>query len=65
MTDLEPRAIQAFRKLAAGSGRMSARSLVESDAALVEKLHLTEGTYLTRMASLNMLAPKKAGTGKF
>jgi len=52
LTDLEPRAIQAFRKLAARSGRMSAESLAESDAVLVEKLHLTEGQYLKRAATL-------------
>ncbi|UUZ49526.1 hypothetical protein LP420_04325 [Massilia sp. B-10] len=48
MSDFEPGAIQTFRRLAAKSGRMSAEFLAESDAVLIEKLHLTEGQYLKR-----------------
>ena len=62
--DLDPRAIQVFRKLAGRSGRLSAVSLAESDAQLVEKLHLTEGRYLKRAAALLFHAdPEKFTTG--
>ena len=64
LADLEPRAIQAFRKLAGRSGRLSAESLAESDAVLVEKLHLTEGRFLKRAATLLFHAdPEKFTTG--
>ena len=64
LADLEPRAIQAFRKLAGRSGRLSAESLAESDAELVEKLHLTEGRFLKRAATLLFHAdPEKFTTG--
>ena len=64
MDDLEPRAIQAFRKLAGKSGRLSAESLAESDAVLVEKLHLTEGRFLKRAATLLFHAdPERFTTG--
>ena len=64
MEDLEPRAIQAFRKLAGKSGRLSAESLAESDAVLVEKLHLAEGRFLKRAATLLFHAdPEKFTTG--
>jgi ATP-dependent DNA helicase RecG len=64
VNDLDARAIQAFRKLAARSGRLSAESLAESDAELVEKLHLTEGRYLKRAATLLFHAdPEKFTTG--
>jgi ATP-dependent DNA helicase RecG len=64
MQDLEPRAIQAFRKLAAKSGRLSTDALADSDAVLVEKLHLTEGRFLKRAATLLFHAdPEKFTTG--
>ena len=64
VADLEPRAIQAFRRLAGKSGRLSAESLAESDAVLVEKLHLTEGLFLKRAATLLFHAdPERFTTG--
>ena len=64
IADLDPRAIQAFRKLAGRSARLSTGSLAESDAELVEKLHLTEGRYLKRAATLLFHAdPEKFTTG--
>ena len=64
IADLDPRAIQAFRKLAGRSARLSTGSLAESDAELVEKLHLTEGRYLKRAAALLFHAdPEKFTTG--
>jgi ATP-dependent DNA helicase RecG len=52
VTDLDPLAIKAFRKLAAQSGRLSPEFLAESDADLIEKLQLTEGQFLKRAATL-------------
>ena len=46
MTDLAPGAMLAFRKLATKSGRLTSESLNEGNAALLDKLHLTEGHYL-------------------
>lgn len=43
--DLDPAALQAFRRLAAQSGRLSAAFVADSDALLIEKLHLLEGPY--------------------
>lgn len=64
MTNLEPRAIHSFRKLAAKSGRLSAESLAEPDGALLDKLHLTEGAYLKRAATLLFHAdPERFTTG--
>ncbi len=64
MQDLEPRALAAFRKMAIKSGRLSAESLTESDAVLIEKLHLTEGHYLKRAATLLFHSdPEKFTTG--
>ncbi len=64
MADLDPRAIQTFRKLTGKSGRLSAESLAESDAVLVEKLHLTEGRFLKRAATLLFHSdPEKFTTG--
>lgn len=50
--DLDPRLLAAFRKKALRSRRLSEDILNEPDAALIEKLHLTEGTYLKRAAVL-------------
>ena len=62
--ELDPQAIKAFRKLAARSGRLSAGFLAESDAQLIEKLHLREGRYLKRAATLLFLSdPEEFTTG--
>ncbi len=50
--DLSKEAIQTFRRLSAGSGRMDLAALEESDSGLVGKLNLTEGAYLKRAAVL-------------
>ncbi len=50
--DLDPATLNTFRKLAAQSGRLGADLLTESDAALIEKLHLKEGSYFKRAAAL-------------
>lgn len=66
VADLEPRAIQSFRVLARQSGRLSAESLAEGDVALVEKLHLTEGQFLKRAATLLFHPdPEKFTTGAY
>lgn len=62
--DLAPHSIEAFRRLAAKSGRLSMESLAESDAVLLDKLHLTDGQYLKRAATLLFHAdPEKFTTG--
>jgi ATP-dependent DNA helicase RecG len=62
--DLDPAAFKAFRKLAALSGRLGAEALAESDADLVDKLHLKEGNFLKRAATLLFHAdPEKFTTG--
>ena len=62
--DLDPLAIKNFRKLAAKSRRLGVDALAESDAVLVEKLHLTEGPYLKRAATLLFHAdPEKFTSG--
>lgn len=64
MTDLAPSAMLAFRKLATKSGRLTSESLNEGDAALLDKLHLTEGHYLKRAATLLFHAdPEKFTSG--
>jgi ATP-dependent DNA helicase RecG len=50
--DLSAAAIARFRGLAARSGRLDDASLAESDAGLLQKLKLTESTYLKRAAVL-------------
>ncbi|MDB5868938.1 MAG: hypothetical protein JWP96_1270, partial [Polaromonas sp.] len=62
--DLDPAAIQGFRKLAAQSGRLSAEFAADSDDLLIEKLHLLEGPYRKRAATLLFHAdPEKFTTG--
>jgi ATP-dependent DNA helicase RecG len=62
--DLDPAAFKAFRKLATLSGRLGAEALAESDADLVDKLHLKEGHFLKRAATLLFHAdPEKFTTG--
>lgn len=50
--DLDSKALAAFRQQALRSQRLSPEVLAESDAVLLEKLHLLEGTYLKRAAVL-------------
>ena len=50
--DLSSEAIGRFRKLAARSQRLDTATLQEPDAALVDKLHLLEGSHLKRAAIL-------------
>ena len=62
--DLDPAAFKAFRKLATLSGRLGAEALAESDADLIDKLHLKEGYFLKRAATLLFHAdPEKFTTG--
>ena len=66
VADLSKQAIQAFRTLAAGSGRMDPAALSAPDASLVQKLKLTEGKYLTRAAVLLFHPdPQRYVTGAF
>ena len=50
--DLSPAAFAQFRALATRSGRLDAAVLDEADAALLQRLRLTEGGYLKRAAVL-------------
>ena len=50
--DLDAKALAYFRKQAMQSQRLSSEILNEPDQALLDKLHLTEGTYLKRAAVL-------------
>ena len=50
--DLDAKALAYFRKQAMQSQRLSSEILNEPDRALLDKLHLTEGTYLKRAAVL-------------
>lgn len=52
VADLSPSALSQFRRLAERSGRLDAAALKEPDAALLDKLKLTEGSYLKRAAVL-------------
>jgi predicted HTH transcriptional regulator len=52
LSDLELASLKKFRELATVSGRLSSTDLSSSDAGLLEKLKLTEGTYLKRSAVL-------------
>jgi ATP-dependent DNA helicase RecG len=64
--DLDPQAFKTFRQLAARSGRLDAASLAEADVSLIEKLHLREGQYLKRAATLLFHAdPQKFTTGAY
>ncbi|MEI8312506.1 MAG: RNA-binding domain-containing protein, partial [Verrucomicrobiota bacterium] len=64
--DLSAPAIQKFREMAARSGRLDPADLRGSDAALIEKLKLTEGTYLKRAALLLFHDdPERFVTGAF
>ena len=64
VSDLDAGAFKTFRKLTYKSGRLNPEALAESDAMLVEKLHLTEGKYLKRAATLLFHPdPEKFTTG--
>ena len=52
LADLSPQLIERFREKATRSGRVSSNDLQATDAALIEKLKLTEGDYLKRAALL-------------
>jgi ATP-dependent DNA helicase RecG len=64
--DLSAPAIRKFREMAARSGRLDPADLRVSDAALIEKLKLTEGDYLKRAALLLFHEdPERFVTGAF
>ena len=64
--DLSAPAIQKFREMAARSGRLDPADLRVSDAALIEKLKLTEGNYIKRAALLLFHDdPERFVTGAF
>jgi ATP-dependent DNA helicase RecG len=66
ISDLSTTAIQQFRDLARTSGRLDPADLRLSKAALVEKLQLTDGTYLKRAAVLLFHKdPERFITGTF
>ncbi|MBE0547872.1 MAG: putative DNA binding domain-containing protein [Rubrivivax sp.] len=52
LADLSPGAFAQFRTLATRSGRLDEAALAEPDAALLDRLRLTEGGYLKRAAVL-------------
>jgi ATP-dependent DNA helicase RecG len=52
VSDLSTVALARFRRLAEKSGRLDAAALTEPDAALLDKLKLTEGKYLKRATVL-------------
>src|SRR5690349_10644746 len=52
LTDLDAEALKDFRRLAQKSQRLPEAVLEEPDRNLLDKLHLVEGTYLTRAAAL-------------
>jgi len=65
-TDLSALAIKRFRELAATSGRLDPADLKASDADLLDKLKLTEGSYLKRAAVLLFHDdPERFTTGAF
>ena len=66
ITNLSTAAIRQFRDLARHSGRLDPADLRSAKAALIEKLQLTEGTYLKRAAVLLFHQdPEKFVTGAF
>lgn len=52
VSDLSSAAVSRFRQLAERSGRLDTAALNEPDAAMLDKLKLTEGAYLKRAAVL-------------
>ena len=66
IADLDPIVLAEFRINATKSQRLSKEILDESDAGLVEKLHLTAGAYLKRAAVLLFHSdPERYVTGAF
>ena len=66
LSDLDAKALADFRKRAARSKRLSPEILAEPDAALIDKLHLTESRYLKRAAVLLFHPdPERFVTGAF
>ena len=66
IADLSPQLIERFREKARRSGRVSSSDLQASDAALIEKLKLTEGDYLKRAALLLFHpSPDRFASGAF
>jgi len=66
LADLDDRPLAYFRKSAEHSGRLSSAILQETDADLIDKLHLMEGKYLTRAAVLLFHPdPERFVTGAF
>lgn len=66
LADLDTRSLVYFRKRAERSGRLSAEILQETDADLVDKLHLMDGAYLKRAAVLLFHPdPERFVTGAF
>ena len=64
--DLSVPAIDSFRRMARRSRRVDATTLEEPAAALLEKLHLTDGIYLKRAAALLFHPdPERFATGAF
>ncbi len=52
LADLDSRSLANFRRRAGRSERLSAETLQEVDADLIDKLHLMDGSYLKRAAVL-------------
>ena len=50
--DLDPSAIEGFRKRATAARRLTGGALDEDDAVLIDRLRLTDGDYLTKAAIL-------------
>ena len=66
VADLSMAAFTLFRKRAARSGRVEGDALQESEASLLENLHLLEGAYLKRAALLLFHpTPEKFVTGAY
>ncbi len=65
-SDLDTTVLREFRRDATKSRRLSSEILDESDAGLIEKLHLTAGAYLKRAAALLFHNdPERFVTGAF
>ena len=64
--DLDAGAVELFRQRAARSGRVDADVLHDTNAALLDNLHLTDGLYLKRAAVLLFHpTPEKFVTGAY
>jgi ATP-dependent DNA helicase RecG len=66
VSDLDVEALRTFRARAARSDRMEEGALPDTDAELLERLHLTEGAFLKRAALLLFHRdPERFVTGAF